>query len=122
MTGLIIFALLVAAVVVACLEVNSRMRRWEAAERARAADLFVPPPARQRGFVKSYDSATGGLIEPTAGGDMVVLAVASVERAGLAKVLAGQHVEYALVTKEGKTFAADLTFPPAPNKDCGCSK
>ncbi|HEY9788897.1 MAG TPA: hypothetical protein V6D22_00770 [Candidatus Obscuribacterales bacterium] len=116
MTGLIVFAVLVFLVGAGCLELNRRMRAWEAAERARAAALYVAPASRQRGFVKSYDPTNGGIIEPTAGGDPVVLPVSSVERAVLVKLLPGQHVEYALVTKDGKTFADDLTFPRAPAK------
>lgn len=63
------------------------------------------------GTVKSFDDRAGsGLIAPEDGGEDVFVHVSAVERAGIARIAAGDRVRYDVQTDQarGKSFATNL--------------
>jgi CspA family cold shock protein len=61
------------------------------------------------GTVKWFNATKGyGFIQPADGGKDVFVHVSAVQRAGLASLNEGQHVEFELVTNRGKTSAENL--------------
>ena len=61
------------------------------------------------GIVKWFNPAKGfGFIQPSGGGQDVFVHISAVERAGLATLNEGQHVEYEIITARGKQSAGNL--------------
>ena len=61
------------------------------------------------GTVKWFNKVKGyGFIQPSDGGKDVFVHITAVERAGMDTLVAGQRVNYDLVSERGKTAAANL--------------
>jgi len=61
------------------------------------------------GTVKWFNPTKGyGFIQPQGGGQDVFVHISAVERAGLSTLNEGQHVEYEIVSKRGKSSAENL--------------